>query len=56
MTDAEWINLGDLKGNIGDQSYIIPADVDLDMYKSVVIWCQPFGVLFASAPLELPAS
>ena len=48
---AEFFSLGPLKGNIGDQTYVIPADVDLSVYKSVVIWCEQFGVLFSPAVL-----
>ena len=48
---ANNIDLGELKGNIGDQNYIIPADVDLANVGSVVIWCQPFRVSFSAAPL-----
>jgi hypothetical protein len=44
-------SLGRLKGNIGDQNYEIPADLDLSQYNSVVIWCQAFAVPFAAAPL-----
>lgn len=44
-------DLGHLKGNIGDQNYEIPADLDLSQFKSVVIWCQPFRVTFIAAPL-----
>lgn len=46
------IDLGKLKGNIGDQNYEIPADLDLSQFKSVVIWCQPFRVPFIAAPLQ----
>lgn len=46
-----YVDLGSLKGNIGDQNYEIPADLDPAAYGSVVIYCQPFHVLFASAPL-----
>lgn len=48
---GEYIDLGSLKGNIGDQNYEIPADVELSAYQSVVIYCVPFHVLFASATL-----
>ena len=41
-----------LKGNVGNQNYEIPEDVDLSKYRSVVVWCKPFGVAFAAAPLE----
>lgn len=47
------VDLGFLKGNIGDQNYEIPADLDLSQFKSVVIWCQPFRVPFIAAPLTV---
>ena len=46
-----YVDLGELKGNIGDQNYELPADIDLDSIGSVVIYCVPFHVLFAGAPL-----
>ncbi|MCY3934915.1 MAG: DM13 domain-containing protein [Chloroflexi bacterium] len=49
-----FIDLGPLKGNIGNQNYEIPADLDLSAYRSAVIYCVPFGVVFSSAEL-LPA-
>lgn len=49
--DDDFIDLGDLKGNIGPQNYEIPADVDLSRYKTVVIWCVRFGVAFGAAEL-----
>ena len=49
--DDDFIDLGDLKGNIGDQNYEIPADVDLSRYRTVVIWCVRFGVAFGAAEL-----
>ncbi|MGH2573746.1 MAG: DM13 domain-containing protein [Actinomycetota bacterium] len=47
-----FVSLGKLKGNIGDQNYRIPKDLDLSKYKSAVIWCKRFSVGFAVAPLE----
>lgn len=52
---SQWLSLGPLKGNVGDQNYVIPAETKLDDYKSVVIWCEQFGVLFSAADLA-PAS
>jgi hypothetical protein len=46
---GEYVDLGPLKGNIGDQNYEIPDDLDLKAYRSVVIYCTPFHVVFASA-------
>ena len=36
---SEWISLGRLKGNIGDQTYIITEGTAISDYRSVVIWC-----------------
>lgn len=48
---ADIVDLGDLKGNIGDQNYDIPDDVDLDRYRTVVIWCVRFRVVFGAGDL-----
>lgn len=48
------IDLGQLKGNVGDQNYVLPAGFDPETFKSVVIWCQPFRVPFNAAGLKLP--
>lgn len=55
VADNAWISLGQLKGNVGDQAYPIPAGTDLSAYKSVVIWCEQFGVLFSPAALSPPS-
>ena len=49
--DGRWVELGQLKGNRGDQGYDIPADVDLSELTSVSIWCKRFAVSFGAAPL-----
>ncbi|MCY3866610.1 MAG: DM13 domain-containing protein [Chloroflexi bacterium] len=46
---AAEVHLGALKGNVGNQNYEIPADVDLSQYRSVVIYCVPFRVVFSTA-------
>ena len=51
VTKAGFVNLGPLKGNIGDQNYNVPADVDLAKYRAVTVWCRRFGVNFGTAPL-----
>jgi hypothetical protein len=50
--DADFVDLGALTGNIGDQNYVVPADVDLDLYDSVVIWCRRFTTSFGVADLS----
>jgi hypothetical protein len=49
----DFVDLGALKGNRGDQQYELPRDLDLDRYSTVVVWCRAFSVLFARAPLRL---
>ena len=49
---AEWVSLGQLKGNVGDQAYAVPEGTDLSAFRSVVIWCEQFGVLFSPAALS----
>lgn len=53
VTKAGFIHVGALKGNIGDQNYELPGDVDLAKYRAVTIWCRRFGVNFGTAPLSL---
>jgi hypothetical protein len=48
---SDIVNLGRLKGNIGNQNYEIPAGTDLSKYDTVLIWCKAFSVLFGSAKL-----
>ncbi len=48
---GDYVELGKLKGNKGNQNYIVPADIDVRDYNSVVIYCAPFKVVFNSANL-----
>jgi hypothetical protein len=52
VEDAKSIDLGDLKGNTGNQNYTIPANVNLDDVKSVAIYCERFHVNFGAATLK----
>ena len=49
---SDFISLGELKANKGNQNYDIPNNVDLEKYNKVLIWCKAFGVLFGSAELS----
>jgi hypothetical protein len=51
VKNAGFVELGSLKGNIGDQNYDVPANVDLAKYRAVTIWCARFEVNFGTAPL-----
>ena len=48
----DFVDLGRLKGNKGNQQYTIPADTDTDRYGTVVIWCRAFSIAFAKAELR----
>jgi len=48
---SDFVNLGRLKGNVGNQNYEIPEGVDLSKYNKVLVWCKAFSVLFGSAEL-----
>ncbi|MDQ3853293.1 MAG: DM13 domain-containing protein [Thermoproteota archaeon] len=50
--NSDFVNLGRLKGNVGDQNYKIPEGTDLSKYDTALIWCQAFSVLFGSAELR----
>ena len=52
ILDAGHASLGALKGNRGNQNYDLPANLDLDEYEAVSIWCERFSVNFGTAPLQ----
>jgi Electron transfer DM13 len=51
-SDSDFVNVGRLKGNVGNQNYEIPEGTDLSKYNTVLIWCRAFSFLFGSAQLS----
>lgn len=49
--DVDFVNLGRLKGNLGNQNYELPADVSIEDWTSVVVWCDRFDSAFGAADL-----
>jgi hypothetical protein len=49
---SNFIDLGTLKANNGNQNYNIPDGTDLAKYNMALIWCKDFYVLFGSAELK----
>lgn len=47
----DFVELGRLKGNLGNQNYEIPAGTDLAKYRNAVVWCARFSVGFGVATL-----
>ena len=54
VESAGFVDLGVIKGNIGDQNYTLPNDLDLAKYRAVSIWCKRFSVNFGAAALRPP--
>lgn len=48
---TDYIDLGPLKGNVGNQNYNVPSEIDFSQYQAVVIYCLPFRVVFSVATL-----
>jgi hypothetical protein len=48
---AAFVDLGLIKGNIGDQNYTLGSDLDLAKYRTVSVWCKRFSKNFGAAPL-----
>ncbi len=48
----DFVNLGKLKATNGNFNYNIPANVNVEKYNNVLIWCRAFGVLFGSAEMR----
>jgi hypothetical protein len=45
------LELGRLKATDGSFNFEVPTGTDISQFKSAIVWCKPFSVLFASAPL-----
>jgi hypothetical protein len=50
------VQLAALKGNVGNQQYVLPDDVDLAEGGTVVVWCRAFSVSFGAATLRATSS
>ncbi len=45
------LDLGPIRATQGNINYELPAGADTTKYRSVLIWCRPFRVLFSYAEL-----
>jgi electron transfer DM13 len=52
VENAGFIDLGVIKGNIGNQNYSLGSDLDLAKYRAISIWCKRFSVNFGAAALR----
>ena len=46
-----YVDLGPIRATHGNVNYELDDSIDLSTYRTVLVWCQPFGVLFSSASL-----
>ncbi|MEM1281872.1 MAG: DM13 domain-containing protein [Cyanobacteria bacterium P01_H01_bin.152] len=51
MPENSYEVIGNLQSFEGGQRYLIPAELDVEEYGSVVIWCREFNVTFGYAAL-----
>jgi len=51
-TAQDFVSLGELKANIGNQNYEIPEGTDISKYNTALVWCKQFSVLFGSAEIK----
>ena len=45
------LDLGTIKGNVGGQNYVLPAEYDPEVHRFVLIWCLRFSTPFAGSAL-----
>ena len=51
VVNSKFVDLGMIKAFKGSQNYKVPPAVNLAEFKSVVIWCEAFGVLISPAKM-----
>lgn len=51
LAEGSYRSLATLQSFDGGQRYAIPADVDLDEFGAIAIWCEEFNVTFGYAAL-----
>lgn len=48
---APHVVLGNLKSTLGNQNYVLPADLPPERLRSIVIWCEPQRIAYGGASL-----
>ncbi len=49
---SSYLDMGRLKGNIGNQNYPVPSDLDVSVYQSAVVFSRQFNAVITSARLR----
>ncbi|HEX2700977.1 MAG TPA: DM13 domain-containing protein [Acidimicrobiales bacterium] len=53
--DAPYVVLGNLKSTLGNENYVLPADLPPERIRSIVIWCAPVRIAYTAAVLAPPS-
>lgn len=46
------VDLGGIRATRGNVNYAVPTGTDIGIYRNVLVWSEPFGVLFSYAELH----
>jgi hypothetical protein len=49
---APYVEIGALTSTLGEQNYVLPAELAPERVRSVVIWCAPVRIAYAAAALS----
>ena len=52
IDEADYVVIAPLAATTGAQEYIVPAEIDLESFASVAVWCQEFNATFGVAALQ----
>ena len=52
VNEQDYITLAPIQSLSGAQRYALPADLNLEQFQSVAIWCEQFNVTFGYANLR----
>jgi len=52
LDDSDFVNLGEIKATKGNVNYEVPEGTDTELYNKVLVWCEPFSILFSYAELK----
>jgi len=52
IKEADYVIIARLQKYSGSQRYLIPKNINLENYKSAVIWCRAFNATFGIAKLR----
>ncbi|WP_272064996.1 DM13 domain-containing protein [Oscillatoria sp. CS-180] len=52
LNEADYVVIAPLSSTTGVQEYVIPAEINVEAFEAVAIWCQEFNATFGAAPLQ----